>query len=345
MHTAIAPPTAPLLAAVLAIAGWASPAGADPPSKTIETVEILSRGPLAAPPDLAAAPTIDTARQKLSTWAVEPGDASYARLGSFLDRDLLPPAGAIRIGELLNAFDYGYPAARRTAAALALHLEVFPSPSRPGYHLLHLGLRARTAAAGRPTGEIVAGDVKGQLELDPRAIRRYRFVGHREQRLSPRQLTDPRTAGGDLAAGEQATALWEVQLAGEGWPVLGIVRVRYRPSPGGRHRVIELPIRRSNLRLTTEGASSAGRLAWIAATFGEALAASPEGRTPAARQAAYGQLLATFPHLERELRTRPRTAELRYLLGRARDLEGWGEARPPQAAEPRFADLPILAPE
>ena len=64
-----------------------------------------------------------------------------------------------------------------------------------GRHLLHLGLRARPPAAGRPTGEIVAGGVKGQLELDPRAVRRYRFFGHREQRLSPRQLTDPRTAG------------------------------------------------------------------------------------------------------------------------------------------------------
>ncbi len=123
------------------------------PLHTVESVPILA-GRISSDAVAAgvSAPMIDTARQSRTALPIEPDDASYALVRWYLDRRLLPPPEAIRIASLANAFAHALPSPQ--VGALGLSAEVFPSPARPGYHILHLGLRG-TAAGRRGTTFVV----------------------------------------------------------------------------------------------------------------------------------------------------------------------------------------------
>src|SRR5690606_2031029 len=51
---------------------------------------------------------LDAREQPLSTFAIDVDTASYANVRRFLNQHTLPPAGAVRIEELVNYFRYDY---------------------------------------------------------------------------------------------------------------------------------------------------------------------------------------------------------------------------------------------
>ncbi len=169
--------------------------------------------------------------------------------------------------------------------------------------------------------DVVARDVTARIELDPETVSRFRFLGDAPRRQAVQRAGDGRS----LAAGGRVSALIELQLTGRPGP-LGAVRVRYCPAqgaPGGveaagavKQFELTLPHSPESNRQQTGLEASAGLLAWIAATFGEKLDGSYW-----ARDVSYGRLLRSFRLLDAELRTDPRTAELRYLIQQARRLE------------------------
>lgn len=85
----------------------------------------------------------------LSTFAVEADTASYANVRRFIANGSLPPADAVRIEELVNAFPYDYaPPTAATDAPFAAHLEVAAAPWAPEHQLVRIGLKGRELAAG-----------------------------------------------------------------------------------------------------------------------------------------------------------------------------------------------------
>ncbi|CAN5212764.1 VWA domain-containing protein [soil metagenome] len=78
----------------------------------------------------------------------------------------------------------------------------------------------------------IAKDVKVQVELNPAAIREYRLVGYENRALAEEDFTNDAVDAGDMGAGHQVTALYEVVPAGaKGWTP----DRRYtanRPAPG-----------------------------------------------------------------------------------------------------------------
>ncbi|MCA9710771.1 MAG: von Willebrand factor type A domain-containing protein, partial [Myxococcales bacterium] len=108
-------------------------------------------------------PTIDTKENPFSTFGIDVDTASYVLARSHLDRGELPPEDAIRVEEVVNYFDYHY--APPAEGDFSLHAEVVPSPHRKGYHVLHLGLKAKEIAAeDRPAANLVfVIDVSGSM--------------------------------------------------------------------------------------------------------------------------------------------------------------------------------------
>src|SRR5690606_29760851 len=86
-------------------------------------------------------PTIDTAEQPSSTFAVDVDTASFTMARGYLERGNLPAEAAVRVEEFVNAFDYGYEAPARDT--FAIHAEAAPSPNRRGYHVLHVGVKGK----------------------------------------------------------------------------------------------------------------------------------------------------------------------------------------------------------
>ena len=113
-------------------------------------------------------PTIDTEEQPRSTFAVDVDTASYSMTRSYLERGQLPQEAAVRVEEIVNAFDYGYEAPQD--GTFSVHAEAAPSPNRKGYHLLHVGVKSKeiTKSERKDATLVFVIDVSGSMDSDNR---------------------------------------------------------------------------------------------------------------------------------------------------------------------------------
>lgn len=113
-------------------------------------------------------PTIDTEEENVSTFSVDVDSASYTLARAYLARGHLPEEDAIRVEEFINAFQYDYP--DPGAAPFGVQVEAFPSPSRRGYHVLHVGLKGREVSTAQrlPANLVFAIDVSGSMGMENR---------------------------------------------------------------------------------------------------------------------------------------------------------------------------------
>ncbi len=93
-------------------------------------------------------PWVLTAQTRLSTFALNVDIASYALCRNFLRRGQLPPIGAVRMEEFINAFDYNYPQHSAGPGEDVFHVyaEAAPSPFAPrqdNLTLVKIGVQAR----------------------------------------------------------------------------------------------------------------------------------------------------------------------------------------------------------
>lgn len=180
------------------------------------------------------------------------------------------------------------------------------------------------------TMQLIARDVKVQLELDPDAVARYRLIGYENRLLARRDFEDDRVDAGDVGAGQSVTALYEVQLS-PGQGALGVLRLRYRDPAGGASRLFEARLARGSIRDRLEESTAAMRLALTAATFAERLRGSPW-----LGAFGYGDMLSLAATLEGPLAEGEQVQELRRLIEVAARIDHRAPSRP----EP---DLQVLS--
>ncbi|HYO66818.1 MAG TPA: von Willebrand factor type A domain-containing protein [Archangium sp.] len=438
-------------------------------------------------------PTIDTEEERFSTFSVDVDRASYALARGYLERGALPEEQAVRVEEFVNSFDYGYRS--DPEAPFSVHVEGFPSPSRKGYHVVHIGLKARevsrearkpahlvfvidvsgsmnienrlglvkralkllvdelderdrvsiavygstarpvlgptsavekhkllaaidglhsdgatNAQAGIELGyaiasehfiqgginrvilcsdgvanngitdadgiwervraqaargitlttmgfgmgnyndvlmerlaqvgegnysyvdqleearrifvqnltgtlQVVAKDVKLQLEFDRKAVARYRLVGYENRALTQEQFADDRVDAGEVGAGHSVTAIYEVKLR-EPTESFGTLRIRYKAPEGGDSKELEKHLPSSILRPAYGRTAPPTRLSYVAAAFAEKLRGSYWVRT-----LSWPQLVSLWEELDEPLRDRPDVRELGALIRKAHGLD------------------------
>ncbi|MBW8015596.1 MAG: DUF3520 domain-containing protein [Planctomycetes bacterium] len=90
-------------------------------------------------------PWVMTGRDQLSTFALDVDTASYTLSRRYIYSGFLPPAGAVRMEEFINYFNYQYP--QRSDRTFSIHAEAAPSPfaaKGKKLTLLKVGVKART---------------------------------------------------------------------------------------------------------------------------------------------------------------------------------------------------------
>jgi len=113
-------------------------------------------------------PFVMTEEDALSTFALDVDEASYTLARSYLERGELPPADAIRVEEFVNYFEQDYMDC--DDENLCIRIDGAPSPFGEGYHLLRVGVQAKTISRSErlPANLIFVIDTSGSMNRENR---------------------------------------------------------------------------------------------------------------------------------------------------------------------------------
>ena len=88
------------------------------------------------------------AEQPVSTFSIDVDTASYAYVRRMLNDGYAPEPDAVRLEELINYFDYDYPAAASKDEPFQPTLQIYPTPWNPKTQLLQIGIKGYVPPAG-----------------------------------------------------------------------------------------------------------------------------------------------------------------------------------------------------
>lgn len=133
----------------------------------------------------------------------------------------------------------------------------------------------------------IAKDVKIQVEFNPAAVSEYRLIGYENRQLRREDFNNDKIDAGEIGAGHDVTALYELTLVGDGGLVdplrygggdkpansvgaqeIAFVKLRYKQPNEDTSRLIERPLRKSELQ---DSASERLRFAAAVAAFADTL--------------------------------------------------------------------------
>lgn len=142
------------------------------------------------------------------------------------------------------------------------------------------------------TLQIVASDVKIQVEFNPATVAEYRLIGYENRMLREEDFTNDKVDAGDIGAGHTVTALYEIALVGSKGlrlearryeapqavkPLgdeLAFVRLRYKLPGEDKSIETSFPFKKSKVLKSFDAASPSTRFATSVAAFAQILKGS-----------------------------------------------------------------------
>ncbi len=131
--------------------------------------------------------------------------------------------------------------------------------------------------------QVVARDVKIQVELDPNVVRRYRLIGYENRAIADKDFRNDKVDAGEVGAGHSVTALYDVELVNPKQVAASplVVRLRHKPAKnalhGGSDEASEasFAMPASALTSTFDSSPESFRFAVAVGAFAEVLRNSP----------------------------------------------------------------------
>jgi Ca-activated chloride channel homolog len=111
-------------------------------------------------------PVHRVAEQPVSTFSIDVDTGAYANVRRFLTQGQLPPEDAVRVEEMLNYFDYSYPAPTTRSTPFRVSTELARTPWSPDSLLLKVGIKGfEVPPEERPPANLVfLIDVSGSMQ-------------------------------------------------------------------------------------------------------------------------------------------------------------------------------------
>jgi Ca-activated chloride channel family protein len=125
------------------------------------------------------------------------------------------------------------------------------------------------------TLQVIAKDVKIQVEFNPKAVSGYRLVGYENRDIADEDFRDDKVDAGEIGAGHTVTALYEVVLKDTDEASLGTVRVRHKKPDEAKASEQAFGFSRAQLRDDLKATSHDFQFAAAVASFAEILRDSP----------------------------------------------------------------------
>ena len=117
----------------------------------------------------------------------------------------------------------------------------------------------------------IAKDTKIQVDFNPEVVRSYRLLGYENRAVKDEQFRDDTVDAGEVGAGHNVTALYEMKLHDGADGTVGTVHVRYEDPDSGQVSEIQGSIQRSELVSRFVDASPTFQLSAVVAEYAEIL--------------------------------------------------------------------------
>lgn len=105
------------------------------------------------------------------------------------------------------------------------------------------------------TLEVIAQDVKLQVDFDPAQVKRYRLIGYENRDIADRDFRNDKVDAGEIGSGHTVTAMYEVELQPGAGDKLCTVRVRAKKPRGTEASEAAFPFKASMLSSRFDSAS------------------------------------------------------------------------------------------
>jgi len=115
---------------------------------------------------IAANPIHRVAEQPVSTFSIDVDTGSYANVRRMLAAGELPPKDAVRVEELLNYFDYGYPKPASRDTPFQVTTELAPAPWNAKHVLMQIGIQGYDVDKAElpPANLVLLIDTSGSMD-------------------------------------------------------------------------------------------------------------------------------------------------------------------------------------
>jgi Ca-activated chloride channel family protein len=124
------------------------------------------------------------------------------------------------------------------------------------------------------TLQVIAKDVKIQVEFNEDAVKSYRLIGYENRDIADKDFRNDKVDAGEIGAGHTVTALYELVLTDKEVNNLGTVRVRHKEPQGAKAKEQAFLLTRGDLRGSVREASKDFQFATAVAGFAEMLRGS-----------------------------------------------------------------------
>ncbi len=122
------------------------------------------------------------------------------------------------------------------------------------------------------TLQVIARDVKIQVDFNPDVVRSYRLLGYENRDVEDDKFRDDTEDGGEIGSGHEVTALYEIKFHKEdGGSKVGTIYVRYQDPDGEDVTEVNRAIERTVFRDEFSRSTYGFKLATAAAEFAEIL--------------------------------------------------------------------------
>lgn len=123
--------------------------------------------------------------------------------------------------------------------------------------------------------QVIARDVKIQVDFDPETVRSYRLLGYENRDVADDKFRDDKEDGGEIGSGHQVTALYEIKFQkGKSTADVGTVYIRYKHPENETVSEVSRRLTMSDFRSRFRDGTIDFKLAAAAAEFAEILGKS-----------------------------------------------------------------------
>ena len=160
------------------------------------------------------------------------------------------------------------------------NMEQLANKGNGNYYYIDNERQARRVFKDRlnSTLQVIAKDVKIQVEFDPRAVEAYRLVGYENRDIADRDFRNDAVDAGEIGAGHAVTALYELRLARGAMGRTATVRIRHKKPQGARASESSYYFDTKDIKGRFEETSLSLRLATTAMALAEKLRGSDHAK-------------------------------------------------------------------